>query len=355
MDIKTCTRLLETVIELESSQSVALCFAGDPAFAYSLARSAAHVDVFDLHHSALRILQRVIRGRADNLHLHQTPYPPTDGGYDVVIMLADKSREHSRGILWRAARALNDGGAVYIVGESQRATKTIISDAGDLLDGARTLTYKWRHRVGVAYKDSAPEYPAAWGEPPPDAMRPTIYETPHGAVTVHTQPGVFSWEALDAGTAYLLRTFDWERVRGATVLDVGCGVGVIGLMAARHGAMVCAIDDNLLAVDCARATFDADGIAAEVLAGDVYSPLAADRRFDFILCNPPFHRSFDVHTNVAHRIIKGAPDHLHAGGRLVLVANAFLKYDEWLAADFARVRTTIDEAGKFKIIEGERG
>ncbi|TVR24539.1 MAG: methyltransferase domain-containing protein [Anaerolineaceae bacterium] len=350
MDIKTCTRLLETVINLESSQSVALCFAGDPAFAYLLARSVAHVDVFDLHHSALHTLQRVVKGRAGNMHLHQTPYPPPDGGYDVVIMLADKSREHSRGILWRAAQSLKDGGAVYIVGESQRATKTLISDAGDLLDGAQTLTYKWRHRVGVAYKDSAPVYPSSWGDPPPDAIRPAIYQTPQGAVTVQTQPGVFSWEALDAGTAYLLRTFDWERVRGADVLDMGCGVGIIGLMAARHGATVCAVDDNLLAVDCARATFDDHGITAEALAGDVYSALAADRRFDFILCNPPFHRSFDVHTNVAHRIIKDAPAHLNAGGRLVLVANAFLKYDE-LLADFAEARTTIDEAQKYKIIE----
>ncbi len=349
MDIKTCTTLLEEVIEIESHHRVALAFATDPTFAYLLARSVAHVDVYDLSYSALARLEYYIGGKATNLTVHQSPYPPTDGAYDAVLMLADKGRDYSRAHLWRAVQALQPQGALYIAGESQRGTKTIISDAEDLFHNANTATYKRRHRVGVAYKLEDFSYPAAWGEPPPDVMRLVDYHMPNGNAAFYAQPGVFSWEELDDGTRYLMDSINFAEFDSLRVLDMGCGAGVLGWWAAQHGADVVLADDNLLAVDCTRATLEHHGMVnASVLASDVFSTLA-EEKFDVIISNPPFHRSFDVNTNVAHRIIRAAPGHLQAGGRLVLVANAFLKYDTAAGEHFRSVRTM--DNGKYKIID----
>ncbi len=48
---------------------------------------------------------------------------------------------------------------------------------------------------------------------------------------IRTQVGVFSWERLDTGTRLLLDAMEVHA--GERVLDLGCGYGVLGLVAAR--------------------------------------------------------------------------------------------------------------------------
>lgn len=77
------------------------------------------------------------------------------------------------------------------------------------------------------------------------------------------------------------------QLGGRSVLDVGCGTGVLSLVAARAGAVVTAIDVNPHAV---RATIDnaaANDLAVEVLLSDLFAGLR-DRRFDLIVVNPPY-------------------------------------------------------------------
>jgi 16S rRNA (guanine1207-N2)-methyltransferase len=69
--------------------------------------------------------------------------------------------------------------------------------------------------------------------------------------------------------------------------------------------------------------------------------------------NPPFHREFDVNTNVAHRIMRGAKPMLRPGGRLVIVANAFLKYEDVMAQHLTKARV-IARSNRFVVIEGRR-
>ncbi len=116
------------------------------------------------------------------------------------------------------------------------------------------------------------------------------------------------------------------------MLDMGCGYGIVGLIAATRGAsQVTLSDDNLLAVRCARASAAANAITnVEIVAGDLLDAVK-DQRFDLIVSNPPFHQQFDVNTNVAHRLIREAKSALKPGGRLVIVANAFLKYESCYA------------------------
>ena len=74
---------------------------------------------------------------------------------------------------------------------------------------------------------------------------------------------------------------------GRRLLDMGTGTGVVGLGAARAGAVVTAVDINPAAVACARGNAALNGITMEVLQSDLFDALSG-RRFDLIVWNPPF-------------------------------------------------------------------
>jgi 16S rRNA (guanine1207-N2)-methyltransferase len=182
-------------------------------------------------------------------------------------------------------------------------------------------------------------------------MQQRTVDTLVGPLTVATMPGVFSWQHLDDGTAFLLDHLEIES--GQTVLDVGCGYGVIGLVAAQRAERVTMTDDNLLAIRCARATVAINHLDnADVQPGDVYAGLAG-RQFDLIVSNPPFHKEFDVNTNVAHRMMRDAKPLLRPGGRLVIVANAFLKYEAVMSQHLTKARV-LARNNRYMVIEGRR-
>jgi len=127
---------------------------------------------------------------------------------------------------------------------------------------------------------------------------------------------VFSREGLDRGTELLLEAIEVGPCE--SILDLGCGYGVIGIVAAHlsQGGHVILTDVNERAAALARANLVANGTRnAEVRIGDVYAPID-DLVFDHILCNPPI-RAGRV---VVDRIISEAPSHLLDGGSLWLVA-----------------------------------
>ncbi len=131
-----------------------------------------------------------------------------------------------------------------------------------------------------------------------------------------TDSGVFSREGLDRGTELLLEAIEVGPCE--SILDLGCGYGVIGIVAAHlsQGGHVILTDVNERAAALARANLVANGTRnAEVRIGDVYAPID-DLVFDHILCNPPIRAGRDI----VDRIIAEAPSHLLEGGSLWLVA-----------------------------------
>lgn len=130
-----------------------------------------------------------------------------------------------------------------------------------------------------------------------------------------TDAGVFSRSELDRGTELLLEAIELGPCE--SILDLGCGYGAIGIVAAwlSEGGRVILTDVNERAVALARANVAANGIRnAEVRLGDLYAPVA-DGFFDHILCNPPIRAG----RGVVDRIIGEAPAHLLEGGHLWIV------------------------------------
>ncbi|MGJ3238233.1 MAG: methyltransferase [Anaerolineae bacterium] len=325
-----------------------LIMSGDsPDLIEAIAGIASAVDVYDLQYNTLTRLKQYVR--KDNVQFFDTVYPQGEAHYDSAIVFVPKGREFGRALIWSAMSVLKDGSELVIVGPNKGGAKTLIKDAEEAFGNCQVLDYKRSHRVAVTQKKQSDyTYPAGWGDLPTDLHYLTL-ETAIGTLEVATQPGIFSWQELDDGTAYLLENLDLRDAQ--TVLDLGCGYGVIGALIAPHVEQVTLSDNNLLAVRCARATIERNGIGnASVVASDIYSALP-DARFDLIVSNPPFHRGFEVKTNITQKMIERAPDHLNSGGRMVLVANSFLKYEDVMAETF-RSDTIRSRDEKFKVMEG---
>jgi 16S rRNA (guanine1207-N2)-methyltransferase len=101
------------------------------------------------------------------------------------------------------------------------------------------------------------------------------------------------------------------------ILDLGCGYGVLGLIAAKlaPGAHVTLVDVNERATRLAAENAAANSTTnVEVLTGDAPEVLG-ERSFDAILCNPPIRAG----KQEVHRLLADAAERLRPGGALWLV------------------------------------
>lgn len=128
--------------------------------------------------------------------------------------------------------------------------------------------------------------------------------------------GVFSHWRLDAGTRVLIETMRiGEEDR---VLDLGCGYGPIGLVAAslapKGGAVL--IDINRRAAALARANADRNALRnVRVLVGDGAAAIRSTA-VDVVVTNPPIREG----RRVVLRFVDDARRVLRPGGRLYFVA-----------------------------------
>ncbi len=128
--------------------------------------------------------------------------------------------------------------------------------------------------------------------------------------------GTFSKYRVDSATRLLIESADVpETVR---VLDLGCGIGIVGIVMARVlKCDVTMVEINERAAALAKRNAELNGVSklCTVLQGDLYAPIPDDM-FDSILVNPPMAAGREL----CFKIIDGARKHLVKDGTLQLVA-----------------------------------
>ena len=168
-----------------------------------------------------------------------------------------------------------------------------------------------------------------------------------------------------------------------TVCDVGTGSGIIAVCAAKHlpGARVLAVDISPAALEVARENVRAHGVEdrIELVESDLLAAVPAERRFDFVVSNPPYVtraemetlspevRDFEPHaallagdrgTEVIESLIPQAADHLPPGGHLLVEINPVLHdaLQSLLAADnrFELGPTVKDLARLPRVVQARR-
>lgn len=101
----------------------------------------------------------------------------------------------------------------------------------------------------------------------------------------YTSSGVFSKNKVDSGT--LLLAENMAVGRNSDVLDIGCGIGVLGIAAAKlFGSKAVMSDINERAAMLANMNAKLNNVTTEVCCGKLYEPVKKND-FDVVLSNPP--------------------------------------------------------------------
>lgn len=133
-------------------------------------------------------------------------------------------------------------------------------------------------------------------------------------VRLVTDAGVFSKSGLDYGSRVLIDAL--EIPQGASVLDVGCGYGPIGIAAGLMGAAsITMLDVNERAIELARENAAANGVPqAKAMQSDLLEAVSQER-YDAIITNPPIRAGKET----VHRLFEQASECLKPGGSLWIV------------------------------------
>lgn len=130
--------------------------------------------------------------------------------------------------------------------------------------------------------------------------------------------GVFSKERVDFGTNVLINSIpdlSWAN----SLLDVGCGVGIIGLcLRSKYRQLnIELVDVNTRALKLAAENAKMNGLDEDekvvIKESNLYENVSES--FDLIVSNPPIRAGKDV----VHGVVIGGYEHLNKGGKIYIV------------------------------------
>jgi 16S rRNA (guanine1207-N2)-methyltransferase len=182
---------------------------------------------------------------------------------------------------------------------------------------------------------------------------PTQYQLEDSDFVISNHANVFSRASLDIGTRLMLKHLP-EDVGRCNIIDLGCGNGLLGLLAAANNpeARLQFYDESYMAIASAEANFrhnlgadrQAQFQANDCLAG------VADQSADWVLNNPPFHQQQTIGDHIAWQMFKDSHRVLKTGGCLQVIGNRHLNYHVKLKRLFGNCHTVASDR-KFVVLK----
>jgi 16S rRNA (guanine1207-N2)-methyltransferase len=260
---------------------------------------------------------------------------------DEVVMLAPAGTIERRYALALALRALRGNGHLVALAPKDRGGSRLGREL--LAFGcAPAETGRRHHRVCTVQR--------------PDILNGLDEAIREGAprhidnLALCTQPGIFSWDRIDPGTALLLAHLPPLSGRGA---DFGCGLGILARAVLTSDAVsaLTLVDIDRRAIEMARR--NVGDPRAAFLWADLRDPTADLSRLDFVVMNPPFHDGGSEDQALGQSFIARAAEALRPGGTLWLTANTHLPYEAPLNAAFKTVALKAASGG-YKVYEARK-
>ncbi|MDD5276261.1 MAG: methyltransferase [Methylovulum sp.] len=187
----------------------------------------------------------------------------------------------------------------------------------------------------------------------PDNPYPVCYQLENTSHMLANHANVFSRDSLDIGTRFFLQHLP-TRPECRNIIDLGCGNGVVGLIAAElhPEATVHFVDESFMAIASAQENFRrafGDERLAIFQVGDGLMAFEAASA-DLILCNPPFHQQNAIGDYIAGAMFKESSRVLRSNGELWVIGNRHLNYHHTLKRWFNSVSIVASNA-KFVILK----
>jgi release factor glutamine methyltransferase len=146
--------------------------------------------------------------------------------------------------------------------------------------------------------------------------------------TVRVLPGVFH-PGLFYSTKFLIDFLITQPIRGKSLLELGCGTGLISVIAAKRGAIVTASDLSQAALNNTSANIKSNKVPVDVIHSDVFSNLG-EKIFDWIVINPPYYAKTPSneselawhcgeHFEYFEKLFKNLRHHIHSQTNVIMV------------------------------------
>jgi len=268
---------------------------------------------------------------------------PVPEHLDLVLIKIPKSLAFLEYQLHQLRPALHKDSIIMGAGMSRHIHKSTLQLFEQILGPTRTsLARKKARLIHSQLNTSADPGSNPW---------PKQYPLENTDLILSNHANVFSREQLDIGSRFFLQHI--PRLEGpCRIIDLGCGNGVMGIMAAQVNpqAELLFVDESYMAVASAETNFNAapgETGKAVFKINDGLENITADSA-DLILLNPPFHQQHAMGDPTAWRMFRQSRRCLKNGGELRVIGNRHLGYQAKLKRLFGNC-TLVAGNNKFVI------
>ena len=256
-----------------------------------------------------------------------------EGGFAAAVVCVPRAKKLAQAWVYAAARATG-GGLIVLDGQKTDGIDSLVKALKNRADGLASLSKAHGKLVWLTNAEVTD-----WA--------PADTQLEGGFIT---RPGVFSADGVDKGSAVLAAALPTE-IKGR-VADLGAGWGYLSRhILMREGVTTLdLIEADLAALDCAKLNITDQ--RANFIWGDAtrFSP---DAPYDVVISNPPFHTGRAGDPDLGRAFIRSAARMLKGSGRLIMVANRHLPYEDTLAELFREVEDLGGSPG-FKCLSGTK-
>ena len=283
------------------------------------------------------------RGLSNNFTVDLSDNIPFAEKQDAVFILPSKQKEETLYLIACSLASLNEGGSIYI---------------GAANDAGGNRLKKMLERFGVEgieshSKNKCKIFRGLKGAVDNDEIETHVKSGEICSIldgAFQSQIGIYGWNKADQGSQLLCEYLP-NDLHGLGA-DFGCGYGFLSRHILDTNPKVkklCLIDADRRSVDLARTNTAGHAPKTHPVWDDLTAPNHLPKNLDFVIMNPPFHSGKNTDSSIGVSFIKHAHQALKRYGRLYLVANTHLPYEQHISKLFHKYEVLAQKNG-FKVI-----
>lgn len=257
--------------------------------------------------------------------------------FSGALILIGKHRGENEAMIARASNMVSAGAPILIAGDKTSGVAPLRKRIAAFADIDGSLA---KYHATVFWLRNSADFASHFS---------AAKTSPQG---YQTSAGMFSAEKIDKGSALLAEHLD-ENIRG-DIADFGAGWGYLSAellnrfsprtvhLYEAHCSSLEAAKENLSDYDKRQISYYWHDLTRE----------AVDKKFDWIIMNPPFHEGRKTEPQLGVQFIEVAARSLKPKGGLLMVANVTLPYEKTLQQNFSKVNQLARRDG-FKLLKAQ--